>query len=74
MTSVTNGGMDIAGNTCSVNGQDKIDRAIIDSFNGQPLEQPYNLATRNSNTFIHSILRDAGLAVIPNVPFGAYGW
>ena len=61
-------------------GQDKIDKEILASFYNQPNGTPYNPIPNpfqtgtNSNTFIHNVLRGAGLDVIPNAPAGAVGW
>jgi RHS repeat-associated protein len=61
-------------------GQDSIDKAIMASFNNQPNGTAYNPIPNafqtgtNSNTFIHNVLRGAGLDVIPTVPTGAIGW
>ena len=61
-------------------GQDRIDKAILASFYNQPNGTPYNPIPNsfqtgtNSNTFIHNVLKGAGLDVIPNAPTGAIGW
>lgn len=61
-------------------GQDKIDKAIMASFNNQPNGTPYNPIPNpfqigtNSNTFIHNVLNGAGLEAIPGAPAGAIGW
>jgi RHS repeat-associated protein len=58
--------------------QDKIDHAILASFNSQPNGTPYSPipygGASNSNAFIHHVLQGAGLTVIPNAPFGAVGY
>jgi RHS repeat-associated protein len=58
--------------------QDKIDQAILASFNRQPNGTPYSPIpygeASNSNAFIHRVLQGAGLTVIPSAPFGAVGY
>jgi len=71
-TSVDNG-------QCNTSGaQDKIDQAIMASFNSQPNGTPYSPIpygeASNSNAFIHRVLQGAGLTVIPNAPLGAVGY
>jgi RHS repeat-associated protein len=58
--------------------QDKIDQAIMASFNSLPNGTPYSPipygGASNSNAFIHRVLQGAGLTVIPSAPLGAVGY
>ena len=64
----------VTGRAGSGMSQDAIDRAIMDSFERQPVEQSYGVFNNNSNSFVNRVLKDAGGVQSPKRPPGAFGW